>query len=71
MEHLYFLSYLALATLVVFALLAGCVALLVQWLRELRPWRSLPQLHRWRPTGERHDPAGPPHEPIARFPSRP
>jgi hypothetical protein len=59
---MYFLSYIVLAALALLALTLGGVFLLVDWLREHRPWE--------RARDEAHDRATPP-DPIMRFPSRP
>jgi hypothetical protein len=61
-ETMYFFSYIVLAVLFVFALAAGGIALLVEWLQEHRPWRRDPEEDRGRVT---------PSEPMMRFPSRP
>jgi hypothetical protein len=66
---MYFLSYLAILVLALFALALGGVALLVQWLTERRPWQRL--LARMRAAREERDRRVTPHDPIMRFPSRP
>jgi hypothetical protein len=66
---MYFLSYLAILVLAVFALALGGVALLVQWLTERRPWQRL--LARMQAARAERDRRATPHDPIMRFPSRP